>query len=91
MDSHFFLDRSYIAIVSEISLPERTLFSLPARLGGLNVLNQTSNDNINYSSSRRLFCLITDASKGNGIFDIAEYCAEYHPAQEEINIAKEEL
>ena len=75
----------------EISLPERTLFSLPARFGGLNVLNPTFNDNINYSSSRRLTRLITDALKGNGVFDIAEYCAEYHSVQEEIIKAKEEL
>ena len=75
----------------EISLPERTLFCLPARFGGLNVLNPTSNDNINYSSSRRLTRLITDALKGNCVFDIAEYCAEYHSVQEEINKAKEEL
>ena len=75
----------------EISLPERTLFCLPARFGGLNVLNPTSNDNINYFSSRRLTRLITDALKGNCVFDIAEYCAEYHSVQEEINKAKEEL
>ena len=35
--------------------------------------------------------MITDALKGNGVFDIAEYCAEYHSVQEEIKKAKEEL
>ena len=73
----------------EISLPERTLFSLPARMGGLNVRIPTTTDQTNYTTSRRLTCLITDALKGNAIFDIDEYSVNFHSVREEVTRARD--
>ena len=73
----------------EISLPERTLFSLPARMGGLNVRIPTSTDHTNYTTSRRLICLITDVLNGNAIFDIDEYSVNFHSVREEVTRARD--
>ena len=54
---------------SEVSPIERELFSLPARMGGLNILNPTDTNECNYSASCKLTETITEALKKKTLFD----------------------
>ena len=68
----------------EISATERSLFTLPARIGGLNIQDPTHTDTVNYTTSRRLTSSIVDALKGIIEFDIDEYNIGYLSLQQEI-------
>ena len=48
---------------SEVSQIERELFSLPAGMGGLNILNLTGTNEYNYLASRKLTETIIEALK----------------------------
>ena len=68
----------------EISSDERDLFSLPTRMGGLNILKPVNTATPNYSISRRLTAPITNALKGNASFDTAEFTEYYDAVVREI-------
>jgi hypothetical protein len=86
---HFISERFIPTIFgSEISPSERILFTLPARMGGLNILNPTVNNQLNYTTSRRLTLPIVSAIKGSIIFDFNTISAHYHSIQEDISNEK---
>ena len=67
----------------EISSLERILFSLPTRMGGLNILNPVETAFSNYNISRKLTSPITDALKGIINFDVEEFNFQCNKVQEE--------
>ena len=54
----------------DISLCERALFSLPTRMGGLNITNAIDSAPLNYATSRKLAKPIIEALKAGGNFDL---------------------
>ena len=75
----------------EVSPSERTVFSLPAQMGGLNILNPTTTGASNYSTSRRLTTIVIEALKENTRFDIGAYHAFYSATQGDIRKEKDTL
>jgi hypothetical protein len=69
---------------SEISTTERELFSLPARMGGLNILNPVQTNEMSYSISRKLTDTITKALQRNIPFDSGQHLSNYLHIQEEV-------
>ena len=69
----------------EISSLERCLFSLPTRMGGLNILKPVDTASSNYHTSRKLTPHITNALKGNTHFDMTEFNDHYNTVRLETN------
>ena len=73
----------------EISDSERTLFSLPSRMGGLNILQPPTTADMNYSNSRKLTTPIINALKENGQSDMDKFIEHHEAAIKEIIRTKE--
>ena len=67
---------------SEVSFSDRVMFSLPTRMGGLNVLDPTVTSCANYTTSRRLTGPIVNALKQISSFDYDEFHSHYVEVQE---------
>ena len=75
---------------SEISSKERSLFSLPTRMGGLNILNPVDIATHNYSTSRKITTPITNSLRNNTQFDMTEFIDYYDKVVKEISKEKDE-
>ena len=74
---------------SEVSVSERGMFSLPTRMGGLNVLDPTVTSCANYTRSRRLTGPIVNALRQINSFDYDEFHSHYFEVQESITKERE--
>ena len=74
---------------SEVSFSERVMFSLPTRMGGLNVLDPTVTFCANYTTSRRLTRSIVNTLKHISSFDYDEFHSHYVEVQESITKERE--
>ena len=76
---------------SEISSKERSLFSLPTRMGGLNILNPVDTATYNYSTSRKITTPITYSLRNNTRFNMTEFIDYYDKVVKEISKEKEDI
>ena len=74
---------------SEVSVAERVMFSLPTRMGSLNVLNPTVTSSANYTTSRRLTGPIVIVLKQISSFDYDEFHSHYFELKESITKERE--
>ena len=61
------------------------LYSLPIRMGGLNIKNPTSTAHSAYSTSRSTVHLLVDSIKSQASFSPADHCASVQQSKQEQN------
>ena len=71
----------------DVSASELSLFTLPARLGGMGINDPVDSAGIAFSTSRTCTKQIVDAIKGHGEFSVFDHNNQMHDAKKQQKIA----
>ena len=74
----------------EVSPVERELFTLPARMGGLGIVNPTEMCDFSFTTSRKCSDIIVQAIKGEAAFEVDAHAELWSNVKSEMQAAREQ-